>query len=56
MKLRKLDSTTFGVTIPKDDLEGDGIVVDGELTDEWQVVVRHVGSGRWELFTGKRPD
>lgn len=57
MKLRELDGSSFGVTLPKDDLRQDGLLdVDDELTDDWQIVVRHVGSGKWELETAKRPD
>jgi len=55
MKLRALDETTFGVTLPKHDLRSDGLVDGGdELTDEWQVVVRHVGRGKWEVETAKQ--
>lgn len=50
-KLRKLDETTYGVTLPKDDLMLEGIVgEDGELLeDEQRVVVDRRDDGQWSV-------
>ncbi|WP_248515060.1 hypothetical protein [Salinarchaeum laminariae] len=49
-KLRKLDSDTIGVTIPKDDLRLDGLLDDaGDLEGEHHVHIDRQDTGEWEL-------
>ena len=58
MKLRDLDETTYGVTIPKGDLRRDGLLDHtDDPTDDFHIVVRHVEPGKWELeAAGKSSD
>ena len=49
-KIRKLDNDSFGVTLAKGDLQVEGIVdLEGELTGEHRVHIRHVDEGEWRL-------
>ncbi|GAB3687502.1 hypothetical protein GCM10028857_20650 [Salinarchaeum chitinilyticum] len=49
-KLRKLDSDTIGVTIPKDHLRLDGLLDEaGDLDGEHHVHVDRKDSSEWEL-------
>ncbi|MEA5387245.1 hypothetical protein VB779_09395 [Haloarculaceae archaeon H-GB11] len=53
-KLRTLDGTSFGVTVPKDDLRLEGFIEgegdDTELVeDEVQMHIQRVGDGKWEM-------
>lgn len=49
-KLRQLDTDSFGVTIPKDDLRLDGYLDDGgDLDGDHQVHVERDGPGEWTL-------
>ena len=48
-KVRKLDEESAGVTLPKGDLQVDGVLSrDGELA-ECFAHIRHVGDRRFEL-------
>lgn len=51
LKLRKLDHTTAGLTVPKDDLRQEGLAdMDGKLLfDEQFVSLRRTGEGTWEF-------
>ena len=49
-KLRKLDRNSLGVTLPKDDLQLEGLLDEnGELRDEQYIHIRHVDDGEWQL-------
>ncbi|QCS44095.1 hypothetical protein [Natrinema versiforme] len=49
-KLRKLDRSSAGVTLPKDDLRLEGLLdEDGDLEGEHHVHIRHVDDGEWSL-------
>ena len=51
-ELRKLDRTSAGVTLPRDDLRLEGLIdEDGEIDDEQQLVVEREGPGKWVVET-----
>jgi hypothetical protein len=55
-KLRELDSTTVGVSLPLDELRFDGLVdEDGEIVgDEQRGLIRRKEAGRYEVvFVGE---
>lgn len=46
-KLRQLDRTSAGVTIPQDDLKLEGLIdTDGEVAD-CPVKIEHIDQGEW---------
>jgi len=51
LKLRKLDETTVGLTVPKDDLREEGLVdMEGNLLfDEQYVSLKRTDDGEWEF-------
>ncbi|WP_135807451.1 hypothetical protein [Halorussus marinus] len=51
LKLRKLDETTAGLTVPKDDLREEGLAdLEGNLLfDEQFVSLRRTDDGKWEF-------
>ena len=48
-KLRQLDDTSVGVTIPKDDLRLEGLIEDGKVIEDEFVKVEKVGDGEWKV-------
>lgn len=51
LKLRKLDDSTAGLTVPKDDLREEGLAdMDGNLLfDEQYVSLQRTDEGEWEF-------
>jgi hypothetical protein len=48
-KLRRLGSTTVGVSLPKDELQHDGFVSDEGDTEENNVLVEREGPGEYRV-------
>ncbi|WP_084777711.1 hypothetical protein [Natrialba sp. SSL1] len=49
-KLRQLDQNSAGITLPKGDLQIEGLLdEEGNVDDEYQIHVRHTGNGEWKL-------
>ncbi|WIV67098.1 hypothetical protein [Natrialbaceae archaeon AArc-T1-2] len=49
-KLRQLDRDSAGITLPKGDLQVEGLVDEnGDVDGEHYLHVRHVGDGEWTL-------
>lgn len=49
-KLRKLDRSTAGITVPKDDLRSEGLLdEDGDLVEGEHVAIERVGEGEWKV-------
>ncbi|MFP8952407.1 hypothetical protein ACLI4Z_05445 [Natrialbaceae archaeon A-arb3/5] len=49
-KIRRLDTNSFGITLPKDDLRVEGLLDEnGELEDDYHLHIRHVDDGEWTL-------
>ncbi|WP_049928670.1 hypothetical protein [Halopiger goleimassiliensis] len=57
-KLRQLDGDSAGITLPKGDLQVEGLVDDdGTVAGEHYFHIRHVDDGEWrlELVDGIEP-
>lgn len=55
-KLRPLDDSSHGVTLPHDDLLADGYLDEnGDLRDEYQVQVQREAEGEWSLKVWEQP-
>lgn len=49
-KLRKLDQSSIGMTLPKGDLRLEGLLDEsGDLDGEHHIHIRHVDEGEWSL-------
>jgi len=49
-KLRQLDQNSVGVTLPKGDVQVEGLLdEDGQLKDEYHAHIRHVDEKEWKI-------